>query len=277
MMSSMPPLQSRGGSTTPCVFCRRVGPGVKISRQHPLPEWLTTPLAPLARGRDFQIVSARLNTFTGSTVTKIKATVPSPSQAPIKGPCRECNHGWMGDLENLVRPVIQDILTGGAPLITPELQQALAAWVAAIALMVDIYEPSQSACSSDQYHWMYLHHTPPPDWYVWIAAYGGPPTVEVQHRGIPISLEEPAYREEHVVNTANATSIIAGRVVFHVFGTQVSFRLPDMPTSVRDHVRSIWPPQPAFTWPPGQQLLRTEFTTLHNAIVAELVGPARHV
>lgn len=258
-------------------FAWRLGPGVQIWREHPLPEWLTKMLAPLARGRDFQIIGARLNSFTGDTVTRVKATVPSPSQVPIRGPCRNCNQGWMNDLENAVRPVLQEIFTGGTPRITPGLQRALAAWAAKVALMVDIYEPSQAACIPEQYHWMYLHHTPHPDWYVWIAAYGGPPTVEVQHRGIPLSLEAPTYDAEHAVNTANATTIIVGRVVFHVFGTQVNFRLPNMPPSVRDHIRGIWPQQAAFAWPPGQQLLRPEFKTLHNAIVAELVGPGRYV
>lgn len=272
------PAPSHRGSTTACIFCDRSGPGITITKEHTLPEWLTQlvgPPSPLT-GNDFQMRTHRLNSFTGAATTAVKASVPSPSYVPLRAPCSGCNGGWMNDLELRARPIITDIFNGGSPRITPGMQRDLAAWAAKVALMLDAYEPGLSACSGEQYRWMYQHHTPPPDWYVWIGAFAGSPTIGGHHLRLPLTIGGPAPDPGHAPNTANADTIIAGRVVLHVFGSQINFRLPDMPPNLRNQVRQIWPAQAAFSWPPGPTLTLQDAAAMHRAIAGILVGPGRY-
>src|ERR1035437_4792196 len=88
---------------------------------------------------------------------------------------------WIGRPSAVAPPPRMDIFNGGTPRITPGVQRDLAAWAAKVALMLDAYEPGLAACSSGQYRWMYQHHTPPPDWYVWIGAFAGSPTIGGHH------------------------------------------------------------------------------------------------
>ena len=182
----------------------------------------------------------------------------------------------MSNLEMRVRPIVTDIFNGGKPRVTPGIQRDLAAWTAKIALMLDAYEPGLAACSVAQYRWMYGHQTPPPDWHVWVGAYAEPPTIGAHHGRLPLTIGGPAADPGHPPNTAHADTIIVGRVVLHVFGSQVNFRMPELPKSLRGQLRRIWPTQAAFVWPPGPALTLEDAAALHHAIRAILVGPSRY-
>jgi len=113
----------------PCVFCGQL----KASKEHVYPKWLRSLQAP------YDGVISVVETPQGNQVR--------PTQVPfgitVNTVCRDCNTGWMHDLEEATRPLLTRMIRGQLCELTLTDQHLLAQWVYKTVLM--IHEQSRAA------------------------------------------------------------------------------------------------------------------------------------
>jgi hypothetical protein len=108
-----------------CIFCTRNA----SSKEHIWSEWMHD-LLPLQSA----FTKHNRHLYTYHPTTGHKLTGPSERQGDlrtvrIRAVCRECNFGWMNDIEQIARPALT-LLIGGAPATLNEDQiAAVALWV----------------------------------------------------------------------------------------------------------------------------------------------------
>jgi hypothetical protein len=96
---------------SPCAFCQRSG--VKMSREHVLPHWLS-----LAGSDAGQYILER-----GSK------TIRTPLIELItKRVCEDCNTGWMSRIEDGAKAVLEPVLDASAVVITETARWIIARW-----------------------------------------------------------------------------------------------------------------------------------------------------
>lgn len=86
---------------TKCIFCRKT---TTRSKEHVWPQWLEELLG--VQGK----ISAWVHrSVTGNAVSR---RIQNTASIVLGQVCGECNNGWMSELENQVRPLVQSMLPG---------------------------------------------------------------------------------------------------------------------------------------------------------------------
>jgi hypothetical protein len=160
--------------------------------------------------------------------------------------CRDCNNGWMREIENLAKPIMTPLILGKPGRIWPRDQQIIATW-AVLKAMVANHQTVERA----DLDYMYQHHLPPPDrWAVWIGHYErGAWKPEWLSRHFAV-LPDAQYSQnpgaEVAFSNSAATTLVLGRLFTHVvhspldsFPRSWSFRRRD--GSPARGLMRIWP------------------------------------
>lgn len=112
-----------------CAFCSRSG--VSRSKEHLLRRWFEGRI-PASDG--VRIMSDQYGE--GTTTSKRLLTVPkSPFDITVNEICRNCNQGWMNDLESQVGDLIVELAWARRTRLTPAEVEALRFWCAKTALV----------------------------------------------------------------------------------------------------------------------------------------------
>jgi hypothetical protein len=166
--------------------------------------------------------------------------------------CRDCNNGWMNDVDTAAFPYVSAMIAGTPVSFDGPARAAVATWFSKVALTartapLDLL-PIDAAWTS----WIYTNQTPPPGWHIWVGRYiGAQPWWYSSHdvrveRGpgsapLPPGLATP--------NGVLATMVI-GYLILQVFGTTSTGELVS-PDRDRD-LPLIWPLDAGaiVPWPP---------------------------
>lgn len=109
-----------------CIFCRKAG---KITPEHMIPSWMTS-------GED---ASRHLyvRESGGPDFQPVRHVREGPARdLAAKGPCDQCNSGWMNDMDHGVLDVLgPQLIRGKQVRLTRQKKQALAAWAVKYVLM----------------------------------------------------------------------------------------------------------------------------------------------
>jgi hypothetical protein len=109
--------------TTPsmkkCIFCGRGGQGVRITKEHVLPNWLRTSSQGQVQGGPLELRSG------GSVVDRREGVLFSVRPRIA---CLDCNTGWMQQLEERARPLLLPMLDGLPRPLNEAEQSIVAAW-----------------------------------------------------------------------------------------------------------------------------------------------------
>lgn len=142
-----------------CLFCGSTS--AKRSREHVLRKAFKSKF-PSAPGLSF----AR-QWGSGVEVTSVPIT---QFDLIVKEVCRECNQGWLNDLENLVEETIDDLMDGRRrrALTTAEIQ-SLGLWAFVRSLLLTYLSPRGRA-PREVFAQVYRERTVPPGCYVQLAA-----------------------------------------------------------------------------------------------------------
>ena len=128
--------------TRSCLFCTR--PLSESAREQVVPQWLIDYLG--VRDEDlFQAIAQAQNGALLQQRTHV-------SQNLIEGRiCRECNNGWMSDLENEIRPLLIDLMSGQRTLHALSAQERLLVgrWTAKTAFVLSNAVPMQAVVPVD--------------------------------------------------------------------------------------------------------------------------------
>lgn len=222
-----------------CVFCQWEG---KLSREHVWPKWIRS-VVPEGT-RQGSIRRARVSAKTGEAHTHLRHGLAASRR--IRVICRSrCNGGWMSDLEQQIRPILEPLILGdrSRPLSSAD-QALLGLWSLKTAMMLEyLHPPDIRAIPPSHYEYLYQRRQPPSNSRIWLVPYAGEPlrTAHVT-RGHLLPGPEPG---EGLPFNAYTTVLAIGQIVMHMVGgaaiQNFSVRPQDRWTELR---RSTWPSAP---------------------------------
>jgi hypothetical protein len=180
--------------------------------------------------------------------------------------CRECNSGFLSQLEMAARPLLIPMMLAREP-VTPDAQaqKVIATWAVKTALLLELawrqhYPGSRPVegyeASGQEFAWLWRHHCPPPGALVWIGCWDCQKTTPLMYE--PSTAGLPGVGGE-IVN-GSLTTFALGFVAFQVFSVdflaveqqQAGLWNTRVPPSLDEALLRIWPPPigvRTVTWP----------------------------
>lgn len=232
----------------PCAFCGLPfdkAQGRARSGEHVLPSWTLGYVpgegGPITHSRQSSALGQFDQVWTADEFDSVASRV-----------CEACNTDWMNDLENAARPFLIPMLQGHGKHLHRGGQELVAAWAVKTTLAVHLTTPEKAA-PEEHYREMSRTHRPPPDTYVWLAAYDGSGPI-AYHQSSELSGETPT----GLPVKGYATTLAVGHFVFQVVGyegldEEVTFTaqgdLAQVVLGIRPFTgRIVWPPQGVLSW-----------------------------
>lgn len=96
------------------MFCGKLSPA-KHHKEDVLPKWIA---------REFPGVWRSVFGHSGPTFAK-----RDEFGIVSRGPCTQCNNGWMSRLEAVVKPILLPLMKGTASELTPDQQRIISTWL----------------------------------------------------------------------------------------------------------------------------------------------------
>jgi hypothetical protein len=165
--------------------------------------------------------------------------------------CRDCNGGWMKDLDASAQPVLERLLFSlDRQVLSLAEQRVLASWATKIAMMLDYAPRPVGYVSSYAHKRMYEDGLPPNDTYVWLAGrdYHEPFIEDI----VGSKLLQPHDRKVFT------TTFRIGLPMFQVFLPEPLSGIEPMRAGFANYLIQLWPLtfKPA-VWPPPALFERT--------------------
>jgi hypothetical protein len=112
-----------------CAFCGSSGP---LTKEDAWPRWLNKAFPKPPPGVALDI------SLDGEAITRAsRRTVTGYNTARVPGFCRNCNNGWMSQLEHSAAPLLLPMIRGEHVTLDASEQALIAAWVTKTALVFD--------------------------------------------------------------------------------------------------------------------------------------------
>ena len=166
--------------TRACIFCG----GTPVTKEHLVPRWVTGILKRDPRGFPRLMMIQRT---TGSGRSH-EWSGGDDINATAKCVCRQCNHGWMANLEESALPLLQKMMMGRIVRLDTHGQSLVAKWLALRALVFRYFAEPIAEPEREWLDYFYEHQLPPPTCYQWITAYNGQKTFHYAGNDITASV-----------------------------------------------------------------------------------------
>ncbi len=150
-----------------CVFCGWEG---TLTKEHAWPDWIRDVLpAGHVKGHSQQ---HRVAATTGEVTAITPVLHEKAANRKVQVVCqRECNGGWMSDLENTAKPLLVPIILGEAPHLSEQDQTTISLWAAKTAMMLQLMHPMAiRGIPAAHYQYVYEHREAPSPMRVWLSA-----------------------------------------------------------------------------------------------------------
>jgi hypothetical protein len=229
--------QRRNADRT-CVFCdEHIAPGTPA--EHVIPDWIRR-LRP--DGTLYQHKSKQPGVLTHRS-KRIDMTA--------KTVCRECNHGWMSDLETNASPILKPMIDGRPQGLSVEQHVLLSQWATKTAFMLDqSFKPSERAVPFSACRYLKQYELPPPGTVVQLGHYEGD--------GDFIATAHNRLHARKVDNREDPGPADAFRAAMRIHQLVIGVTVIDgAPITLRatgdypDLLTTIWPSAELASWPPG--------------------------
>ncbi len=160
--------------------------------------------------------------------------------------CERCNTGWMSDLEIAAKPLLLPLLRGNLHVLDGPSQRVVAAWAVKTALAMALANTPPRPIEAIHYRSMTRARLrPPPNTFVWLAAYRGPRHAFHAPRSLMLTGTSGGSAE------AYASTFNVGRPIFHVVGHSHNERLAFTKGGAWPRMTAqIWPVMDLTPWPP---------------------------
>lgn len=148
-----------------CLFCGQQG----SSREHIIAKWIGRSLKPdPIPGTVIRFRHAFANPEAGIALREKSAAGPAYYTRAF---CRECNTGWMADLEGAVKPLLAPMLSGQRRLVSREASRLLAFWVTKTILAFQSVESDVTKFARpDDFTRLFEERAAPRNSQIWLAA-----------------------------------------------------------------------------------------------------------
>lgn len=196
-------------NTITCILCGQRKPG---SMEDVIPRWVRKHLG-----------------ITGDVTTRVgdsgQQRVDPFLSVPLRRvACRDCNNGWMSQLETKVKPYLGPMLLNEHPVdLDEEQQRHLARWAVMKVLLLELSARQQHSrrrqnvgyeASAAELAWLYVRDEPPPRSRVWIGAFNSQNTTVASTRARLFKLDMDDGSDPM---TTHLTTLTVGCVLFQVF------------------------------------------------------------
>lgn len=246
-----------------CIFCGGFG----VNKEHVFGKWLK-PYFPRDEHSTHTFGTVGPSAIWG--IPKIKENVRQGhvGTSKVKVACKNCNGGWLGTMEETVKPILIPLFTCERTNLSPEHQKILATWVSKTAMTSEYANPREDGISQEEREWLMNKLEPPPHWVVWIANYSGGDWSElgaIQNRG---NLQASPISGPNVIKYyVHATTFGMGRVVFLVVGSTWE-AIPEIFGGLEGRgMLRLWPPIPrSILWPPFEAVGDPQVNAMANIL-----------
>ena len=235
----------------PCIFCGKHSP-TKHHKEDVLPKWIA---------REFPGVWRSVLGHSGRTFAK-----RDEFGIVSRGPCTQCNNGWMSRLEAVAKPILVPLMKGVASNLTPEQQTTISAWFLKTCMMFEVYDDTNPEYfEANTRKALRDALAIPAQTTIFLARYVG--TNEIRVHEMPVDLAFGPL-ESAAWSYGYSATIAIKQLAFQIF----SFRTPEnlrlkaieIPQFWSDATIQIWPTGSSVQWPPGLALDDEAFDLLAN-------------
>lgn len=223
-----------------CIFCEdRVG---QLSLEHCPPQWIKHCFPEVTGAESFMVTESKKE-HRGETATV------TPQAAKIV--CIPCNTGWMRDLENATRPVLEPLIVGTPTKLGWNKQVILSTWLIKAALtFAPMMDWEHATTFSAAYRAFYKQRKPSHDYEVMIAASSDKLSSELQIRAHIATENPPGVRQLHFFTFLIKIGRFVGTVAYRdpMIARLVTWpQNPFISIWPGSGIRVGWPPQPELT------------------------------
>lgn len=168
--------------------------------------------------------------------------------------CRDCNNGWMSDLESAVRPTMGGLINDIAMDLDAEAQQRLAQWAVKTAMVIEGVKQAKNGYYTTEDRSQFRQtRIPPMQTAVWVGRCAQSNNLHGEARKLHVSNPRPS----NPLEDGCATTFVIGRLVLQVLSIKRrpdamdgSLRLRMRPGPWDTKLRQIYPVEQRVSWPP---------------------------
>jgi hypothetical protein len=225
---------------------------VKISNEHVIPQWIDQVLTSSMLGPDMSFertivragVARQTNTWSVERVAVIERRLV----------CKECNSGWMGELEGKAKALLKPMILGCGATLSADQQLTIATWAAMKTMVHEFVWGAKQPPISPQTdrNIVMRERRPPANMQIRLAAVG--------LKGRPVAVFQRVHQRKLPSGQAPTTqdfvfcvTIVLGCLVVQIFGGPATAANKfDQTTRTSSNFLPIYPPNvDAINWPPA--------------------------
>lgn len=185
----------------------------------------------------------------------------------LKIVCGACNGGWMGDLEEQVKPLLTPMILGQYTRLSPAAQLIVSRWVAMKVAVGEYFDPPRAAVTLAERRAI-MNDQPLPGWRFWWGRYNRERSgTQYIHTSMGLHIGSVPYGDDRSRPNLQTTMFIVGELYFNV----LSSADPRLSAWVSLDVDAIgkaveFPVATNIGWPPGGVLNDTAALGFGKAI-----------
>ena len=262
-----PRSQPKASAPKTCVFCG----GKPLTKEHIWPKWARRKLTSIIQEPYWKERMVGPLSHVPQVIAvggEDREYAEQHSAAPLysmttRSVCASCNGGWMSQLEEEARPIIEAMLSRQDRTLHEDGQRILAAWAVKTALTFQqTLSPDRRLYPASDYSTLRESNEPSSMTRVWLSSYAGGQLSSAIFQGLVSVVDR------HPI--MYSTTITLGPVAFQVMGS--CYTVLVAPAGFRDqpNIHGIWPYKDSFTWTPTPGLTESGRREFAHALFASI-------
>jgi hypothetical protein len=233
-----------------CIFCDRLG----VTKEHMWADWLRNYIPRELTGHSTAFEKVHLRRSESS----VRRQTGDPHSRRIKCVCRECNNGWMSQLQEKAKPYLVPMLKGDHVTLHRNGQTTLAAWITMMVMVAEHLNEEMVAISLTERQWFKVNQRAPSHWRIWIGRHAAVGHPLFTHNIVSMVHEKEIERlgpEGSVPSNTQTSTILLGKhLLIHVMSSPVArsiIRRWRLPAKLAPGLPQIWRiVSGSVVWPP---------------------------
>lgn len=244
-----------------CIFCEGGAvPGNPMTGEHLWSDWMDRANLLPRVSREYIEIASNYRRHTGEKTVAQRYREGSPHYKKIKVVCKQCNSGWMNQIEVAAQPVLTPLIKGTKAVLNRNARKILAEWVV-LKMLVAEHSEQQGYVSapiflqSDRAAFK-RDRTVPPGVRIYLAKHTGDAWIIRYHRRASglgergVSLPPPSHPTTR--NNVQSTSWGIGKLFIYIHAATDPVIANRVKFVKGPELRKLWPLLSTnFSWPPG--------------------------
>lgn len=258
---------------TNCIFC---GAKSHLTNEHVTPKYLGRLLRTSVPNHEFRktVIDPK-----GSHLVAERRS-GDPVSRRVKCVCGDCNGGWMKDLVDQSKPIVERLVKGEKCRISPEEQKVIAAWISIAVIVSELDRKGEVTIPPDQRDRLWKTGQAPERWKIWIGDYErSKPDSYWIHCRLPITNDKSTLKGTEGPANTQTTTYALGRLFVYAISSEVLGEGLDLEFQGRNAsmLWKIWPTNAnySFLWPPPTTMNDEDFNRIGKSIIEAALSTHR--